>query len=37
MLKSCGLSWQKVKGIQDLAKKTLNKSFKPNLIKKMTD
>ena len=31
-LKSCGLSRQKVKGIQDLAKKTLNKSFKPNLI-----
>ena len=27
----------KVKGIQDLAKKTLNKSFKPSLIKKMTD
>ena len=36
-LKNCGLSRQKVKGIQDLAKKTLNKSFKPNLIKKMTD
>ena len=36
-LKSCGLSRQKVKGIQYLAKKTLNKSFKPNLIKKMTD
>ncbi len=36
-LKSCGLSRQKVKGIQDLAKKTLNKTFKPNLIKKMTD
>ena len=36
-LKSCGLSRQKVKGIQDLAKKTINKSFKPNLIKKMTD
>ena len=36
-LKSCGLSRQKVKGIQDLAKKTLDKSFKPNLIKKMTD
>ena len=36
-LKSCGLSRQKVRGIQDLAKKTLNKSFKPNLIKKMTD
>jgi DNA-3-methyladenine glycosylase II len=36
-LKNCGLSRQKVKGIQDLAKKTLNKSFKPSLIKKMTD
>ena len=36
-LKSCGLSRQKVKGIQNLAKRTLNKSFKPNLIKKMTD
>ena len=36
-LKSCGLSRQKVRGIQDLAKKTLNKSFKPNLIKSMTD
>ena len=36
-LKSCGLSKQKVKGIKDLAKRTLNKSFKPSLIKKMTD
>ena len=36
-LKSCGLTRQKVKGIKDLAKKTLNKSFKPNLIKEMTD
>ena len=36
-LKSCGLSKQKVKGIKDLAKRTLNKTFKPNLIKKMTD
>ena len=36
-LKSCVLSKQKVKGIKDLAKRTLNKSFKPNLIKKMTD
>ncbi len=36
-LKSCGLSRQKVKGIQDLAKKTLNKSFKPKLIKNMSD
>jgi len=36
-LKSCGLSKQKVKGIKDLAKKIINKSFKPNLIKKMND
>ena len=36
-LKSCGLSRQKVKGIQDLANRTLDKSFKPSLIKKMTD
>ena len=36
-LKSCGLSKQKVKGIKDLAKRTLNKTFKPILIKKMTD
>ena len=36
-LKKCGLSRQKVRGIKDLAKRTLNKSFKPNLIKKMTD
>ena len=36
-LKSCGLSGQKVKGIRDLAKKMLNKSFKPSLIKKMSD
>jgi DNA-3-methyladenine glycosylase II len=36
-LKSCGLSRQKVKGIRDLAKRTLNKSFKPGLIKNMTD
>ena len=36
-LKKCGLSRQKVKGIKDLAKKVLNKTFKPNLIKKMTD
>ena len=32
-LKSCGLSKQKVKGIKDLAKRTL----RPILIKKMTD
>jgi DNA-3-methyladenine glycosylase II len=36
-LKKCGLSRQKVKGIKDLAKKTLNKTFKPYLIKEMND
>ena len=36
-LKSCGLSSQKAKGIKDLARRTLNKTFKPSLIKKMTD
>ena len=36
-LKECGLSRQKVRGIKDLAKKYLNKSFNPNLIKKMSD
>ena len=36
-LKSCGLSKQKVKGIKDLAKRTLNKTFKPSLINKMTN
>ena len=36
-LKSCGLSKQKVKGIKDLAKRTINKTFKPSLINKMTD
>ena len=36
-LKSCGLSRQKVKGIKDLAKRMINKSFKPSLIKKMSD
>ena len=36
-LKNCGLSRQKVKGIKDLAKKTMNKSFKPSLIKRMSD
>ena len=36
-LKNCGLSKQKVKGIKDLAKRTLNKTFKPSLIGKMTD
>ena len=36
-LKSCGLSRQKVKGIQSLAKQIINKSFKPTLISKMND
>ena len=36
-LKSCGLSRQKVRGIKDLAKKIINKSFKPHLIEKMGD
>ena len=36
-LRSCGLSRQKVKGIKNLAKRILNKSFNPNLIKKMND
>lgn len=36
-LKKCGISRQKVKGIKDLAKRYLNKSFNPNLIKKMND
>ena len=36
-LKSCGLSKQKVRGIKDLAKRTLNKTFKPSLIGKMSD
>ena len=37
IFKNCGLSRQKVKGIKNLAKRILNRSFKPNLIKKMTD
>ena len=36
-LKSCGLSRQKVRGIKELSKKIINKTFKPNLIKKMND
>ena len=36
-LKNCGLSRQKVRGIKSLAKQTLDKSFKPNLIPKMSD
>ena len=36
-LKKCGLSRQKVKGIKELAKKFVNKTFNPNVIKKMSD
>ena len=36
-LKLCGLSKQKVRGIKDLSKKFLDKTFNPNLIKKMED
>jgi DNA-3-methyladenine glycosylase II len=36
-LKSCGLSRQKVKGIKNLANKTLDGSFDPKLILGMTD
>ena len=36
-LKSCGLSRQKVRGIKSLAKQTLDKSFDPSLISKMSD
>ena len=36
-IKSCGLSRQKVIGIKSLAKQTLNKTFNPELIKKMDD
>ena len=36
-LKRCGLSRQKVRGIKDLAKRIINKEFKPHLIKKMND
>ena len=36
-LKSCGLSRQKVLGIQSLAKQILNKTFKPKLINTMND
>ena len=36
-LKSCGLSKQKVKGIQSLSKQILNKTFNPRLISKMSD
>tara|TARA_B100000787_G_scaffold7856_1_gene5850 strand:- start:1212 stop:1847 length:636 start_codon:yes stop_codon:yes gene_type:complete len=36
-IKSCGLTKQKVKGIKSLAKQTLDKSFNPRLILKMSD
>jgi len=36
-LKKCGLSRQKVLGIQSLAKQILNKSFNPKLINRMSD
>ncbi len=36
-LKSCGLSKQKVKGIQSLAKQILDKTFNPRLISRMSD
>ena len=36
-LKSCGLSRQKVRGIKDLSRRTLNKTFNPSLISKMSD
>ena len=36
-LKSCGLSKQKVKGIQSLSKQILEKSFNPRIISKMSD
>ena len=36
-LKSCGLSRQKVLGIKSLAKQTIEKTFNPKLINKMSD
>ena len=36
-LKKCGLSRQKVRGIKELAKKFINKSFNPRIIKTMND
>jgi len=36
-LKSCGLSRQKIKGIKNLAKQTLNKTFNSKLIPSMSD
>ena len=36
-LKKCGFSRQKVRGIKELAKKFVNKTFNPRVIKKMDD
>ena len=36
-LKKCGLSRQKAKGIKELSKKFINKSFNPKLINNMND
>tara|TARA_Y100000816_G_scaffold289642_1_gene276529 strand:+ start:61 stop:696 length:636 start_codon:yes stop_codon:yes gene_type:complete len=36
-LKSCGLSRQKILGIKSLSEEIIDKSFKPELIKKMGD
>ena len=36
-LKKCGLSRQKVRGIKEIAKKFINKSFNPRIIKTMND
>ena len=36
-LKSCGLSRQKVLGIKSLAKQTIEKTFNPKLINRMSD
>ncbi len=36
-LKKCGLSKQKIKGIKNLSKQILNKSFNPKLISNMND
>ncbi len=36
-LRKCGLSKQKIKGIKNLSKQILNRSFKPKLIRNMND
>jgi len=36
-LRKCGLSRQKIKGIKELSKKFIDKSFNPKLIQKMND